>query len=266
MCLPKGEHDFHIAYHKGKTSFELHFDIPGVPVGKNSEFVHSFVTDIFENSLEYKTNGKEMTLPSVFHHGLVNILHICGHLTATGVGLRHLCDWAVFVNSVSDESFSELFEDKFKAIGIWKFAAVLTAISEKYLGCEHKACFDGYADEKLADSLTEDILFGGNFGRKDSARQLEWHMIATKGRFEKQRKNKLWRLIGSMNKAVRRNWKITNKVPVLLPVGWVYFGVRKIKHSKGKDHKLPSVKRIVTHAESRQELYDKLALFSTESK
>lgn len=45
------------------------------------------------------------------------LLHVAGHLINTGIGLRHLCDWAVFVAKFSDEGFCEMFEDKLKAVG-----------------------------------------------------------------------------------------------------------------------------------------------------
>ena len=55
-------------------------------------------------------------MPSHFHHGLNLLLHTNQHLLGEGLGLRHLCDWAVFAAGFSDEEFRELFEEKLKAV------------------------------------------------------------------------------------------------------------------------------------------------------
>ena len=56
------------------------------------------------------------------------------HMTSESIGLRHLCDWAVFVNSISNNEFVGLFSENLKSFGLWKFAQIMTATSEKYLG------------------------------------------------------------------------------------------------------------------------------------
>ena len=133
--------------------------------------MREYTADIFEKAQKKRVGDGEAVLPSQFHHGLIFLLHTCHHLTGEGVGLRHLCDWAVFENSLSDRKFRELFEEKLKKLGLWCFAQILTRCSIKYLGAEEREW--AVADEVVVDSLMEDILTGRNFGKKDKNRSIQ---------------------------------------------------------------------------------------------
>lgn len=95
---------------------EMHFNLAGIPEGKPGELVREYSKDIYEKASLCRLNNGEAMLPSPFHHGLIILLHTCHHMTGEGIGLRHLCDWAVFVNSLSDDEFRQLFEDRLKKI------------------------------------------------------------------------------------------------------------------------------------------------------
>jgi hypothetical protein len=174
------EHISHIVYRGPRMHYEMHFNLAGTPHGVAGELVRKYTADIFEKASVTKVVDGEAVLPAPFHHGLVLLLHTCHHLTGEGVGLRHLSDWAVFENSFSEDDFRELFEEKLKAIGLWKFAQTLTRVSIKYLGAEERTW--AVADDELVDALMEDILSGGNFGKKDSNRSVQTMLISDRGK------------------------------------------------------------------------------------
>ena len=97
------------------------------------------------------------------------------------IGLRHLCDWAVFENSLSEEDFCGLFEEKLKAVGLWKYAQVLTLASIKYLGAENRM-WAQIDDESVVDDLVEDIMNGENLGKKDDQRFKAGLLISSRGK------------------------------------------------------------------------------------
>ncbi|MBQ8793557.1 MAG: nucleotidyltransferase family protein, partial [Clostridia bacterium] len=95
--------DMHIGYkRKDGISCELHRRIGWAPNNRVGDIVNKYLYDIFEKSFEYKMSNGSCIVPCKFHHGLILLLHTATHLTHEGVGLRHLCDWAVFVNSFSN--------------------------------------------------------------------------------------------------------------------------------------------------------------------
>lgn len=115
----------HIGYHRGSSTWEMHRSVNGVPSGEMGVVVQAFLSDTIDTAVEYDEGNGVIRIPDSFHHGLILLLHTASHLTSEGVGLRHLCDWAVFMNHFTDEQFVSLFADKLKACGLWRFAQLL---------------------------------------------------------------------------------------------------------------------------------------------
>ncbi len=167
-----GNHVAYIRTINGLTTVcEVHLKVNGVPKEIEDTF-DFYMRDMIENSAEISIYEERCFVPDEFHNGMVLVMHTANHLTNEGIGLRHLCDWATFVNNFSDEEFINLFEIPFKKIGLWRFAQILTLCCMKYLGIDYKE-WAGNADDTVLDGVITDILIGGNFGRKDITRHYQ---------------------------------------------------------------------------------------------
>ena len=98
-------HIHHIAYIRENLEVEMHFAVGGIPSSAPGERVRNAFADILEQSKEIQLEGGRVRVPSDFHHGLSLLLHTNQHLQGDGIGLRHLCDWAVFAGKFSDREF-----------------------------------------------------------------------------------------------------------------------------------------------------------------
>ena len=253
----------HVTFKKGASYFELHPCPVAVPNENMRPLFLEYWSDIFKTSYVVKDVFGEYVFPSAFLHGFILITHFQKHLFLSGIGLRHLCDFAVFVNSFSNEEFREIFEERFKRAGLWRFAKALSLIAVKYLGMERREWMgDDYA---IADVLLVDILRGGNFGLAADADRGNEGMFVSHSKDGGAGKSRLLSMFRYMNKHVKNRWKIVEKCPLLYPVGWVYFTVRflfrriigKVKVNLFKSYK-ESAKRI--------ELYNSLKIFEPEDK
>lgn len=261
------EHPCHLAYHRrtyGATStWEVHWKPNGVPNGKVGAKIERYLADIIVNAEHRQVSEGEYMVPTAFHHGLVMLLHVASHLTNLGIGLRHLCDWAVFAAKFSDEEFCEMFEDKLKAVGLWRFAQLLTQLSVKFLHCPAKE-WCGVGDDDYLEMMMVDIMNGGNFGVKDINRlnQLKLMPNARNGKMEDT--SLLGQLIITMNDRTRRDLPITAKVPILLPIGWLYVGGRHLVRIKQKRRPTIDVKDMIAGAAERKVIYKEFRLFEAE--
>lgn len=176
------ETDLHIGFAKNKVLYEMHTSVTRVPEGK--EFVLDEFDDLIDKSVEVNSARGKIVIPSKYHHGVVMLVHMQRHMTnGSGIGLRHLCDWAVFVNSVDNNEWVEIFEGSLKNIGLWKFAKAISKTSSIYLKMPQKPWFAD-ADDELAKALIFDIFDGGNFGRKNSLRSTQRIMSDNKSKFK----------------------------------------------------------------------------------
>ncbi len=255
-------HDVHDVFLGKVCRCEMHFQPSGIPHGIAGVKVRKYLSGLLENSEKVKTELGEITMPSTFHHGLIILLHMCHHLTGDGLGLRHLCDWAVFLNTVGEEKFLGLFEKVIKDIGLWDFAKIMTFISCEYLGLPGMVWAKD-ADKKLADYILIDIIIGGNFGQKNADRAHESLIITSKNEKEI---SMLRQFIISANSIVYKNWKAAKKHKILLPFGWIFFGGRYIIRSVfGKRPKIRPQK-VTKQASERIDIYTELRLFGKNEK
>ena len=254
-------HGFHIAFHKERMNFELHFDPPGVPSGEVGGIIREYCADIISAAKTVQSGMTTFQNPEPFHHGLVMLLHMKNHLLVEGIGLRHLCDWAVFVDRFSDSEFRALYEEKLKRVGLWHFAEVISLSAHLAIGLPYREFMGD--DRDLAWELLLDIITGGNFGRKAQGRVSEGVIISHYSQ-EGVGRGRLAPLISMANRIVYKHWPVTQKVKLLLPFGWLYWGgLRLVREIAGTREPMQFAKAY-RDSQPRTELYRRLQLFETE--
>ncbi|MBQ6381817.1 MAG: nucleotidyltransferase family protein [Clostridia bacterium] len=171
----------HAGYQKGGVLLELHRRIGDVPRDAIGQKIAQQVMDDLIETAEIIDIGQgKVQIPDTFHHGMILLLHTIAHMTKEGIGLRHLCDWAVFESSLTNEAFCALFEEPLKACGLWRFAQQLSLCAHRYLGAPEKA-WQGGAEDNFLEKMMCDIMASGNFGKKDSDRKGQIKYIADRG-------------------------------------------------------------------------------------
>lgn len=255
--------DMHIGYkRKDGVACELHRRINGVPQNEAGDTINKYLSDIFDKAKEYKTSNGSCIVPGAFHHGLILLLHTASHLTHEGVGLRHLCDWAVFVNSFSNDDFVNTFEKPLKEMGVWRFAQLLTLCCVKYLGCDAKNWI-GDSDDVLIDGIVCDILNGGNFGLKDPERYSQIKYISDRKNGTVGKKSPILQLFSTINAKTKKDFGFVNKSKLLLPIGWL-FTVCKYLYMVITGKRAIDGISTISGAESRKNIYNEFKLFEND--
>ena len=162
----------------------------------------------------------------------------------------------------SDKEFCEMFKDKLKEVGLWRFAQLLTQLSVKYLHCPAKE-WCGVGDEDYLEMMMVDIMNGGNFGVKDKNRINQAKLMTNTGKGVDDT-SLLKQLFLTMNQKARLGMPITVKVPLLLPIGWLYVGGRHLVRIKQKRRPTIDVKDMIAGAAERKEIYKEFRLFEAE--
>ena len=239
----------HIAYHRAPNSiWEMHQKPNGIPSGEAGELISGYLSDVIESAVPYETQDGIILMPSRFHHGLILLLHTVSHLICEGVGLRHLCDWAVFVESMSEQEFTDLFEEKLKACGLWRFAQILTLCCVEYLECPKKG-WEGEAEPELLQDMICDILRGGNFGQKDADRYRQIKYISNRGTKTVDEKSAIQQVWNTIEEKAKQEQK--SRLIVMTD----YF--RMVLRGERK----PDSKSTLNQAEERKRIYAEFHLF-----
>ena len=246
------------------STWEIHKSVSGVPNGKDGELIGKALDDIIDTAQLYEIDGQKFYVPDKFHHGLVLLLHKINHMTNTGIGLRHLCDWAVFESSLSDREFRELFEEKLKSFGIWKFTQVITQVCEKYLGAPKRSwSHNPEIDDDLLERVIKDVLKGGNFGHKDDNRQRELKYLTDRDEGKLGDKGIFSQAVASLNSKVYTDHSFIDKHRFLLPFGWIAEGGKYIGLLITGKRKNSGTADMLREAAERKDIYSKMDLFKS---
>ena len=254
-------HRHHYQFKKGTMDAELHFAPISIPNDEMRPIFLEYWSDLCDKASLTKDVFSSYMLPSPFHHGFILLTHFRAHMTSGGSGLRHLCDWAVFVNSFESEEFTKLFEKKLKRVGLWRLAQAIALAAVSYLGMPHKAWMGD--DYEVADALMEDVARGGNFGRRDKTSSYETVFIADHFKAPEKKRTRLGRIFYSLNKHIREKWPAAERCPLLYPIGWVCFPIRFLFRLITGRRKL-NVLKTYKKGNKRVALYDRLKIYIPE--
>lgn len=256
------DHICHDVFTCGGAHLEMHFEIAGIPYGECGDVVRQEMKRALDFVVTKSSEGHTFKCLDDYYHGIVILIHMQHHMLGEGIGLRHLCDWACYVEKTRNEPFWEKLLAFFKKIGLLTYAKAMTKTGALCFSLE---CPEWAADfeEDLCYDIAMDIFTGGNFGQKDKTRANSGALISDHG------KNGTRDGVFSNSKraflnSVRNNYPIVKKVPVLwaifAPVGALRLLLLSATGKKGLN------KDIFKKAEERLSIYERLHVFETEDK
>lgn len=251
-------HVCHIVYKQDIRHWEIHWEPSGIPCGEIGNKVREYLSDTIPTARYYECENGCMMVPDDFHHGLIILLHMAHHLTGEGLGLRHLCDWAVYADRVD---VPKVLGNCLNDIGMWKFAKILTQLSVKYLGLRGQQWAMDDVDEDVLEELINDIIDGGNFGHKVPDRDKDGMLISCEGETGAGNRSLAQQFIVTMNDDIYLKWPVMKQCKLLLPFGWIALAARYFHRRMTGKREALDIKRMVLSAQSRMDIYKKLDIF-----
>lgn len=189
----------HVEFDVNGVVFELHNKLSQMATRKHQEYWDQMIDHaILEGTDTVTIAGKEIKTLSTTYNALYIFVHLFYHMTASGVGLRQLCDWAMIlaqsafqdssskfqVKNVNDNVNANLNPNKksslnrediggssisgpLKELGYLKAYKAMGAFLVEYLGLpEEEFPFPlTEKDRKWVETIKKNILKSGNFGR-----------------------------------------------------------------------------------------------------
>ena len=153
-------------------------------------------------------------------HLLYLICHAYKHFLHSGVGIRQVCDIAMFTRAYGDKVDWGRILAACRSIRIEVFAAAIFRITERHLGFAIPEAFAGIAVDET--DLLEDMLSGGVYGTADEDRlhsstmTLDAVAADKAGRKSGNLLHSVFLPLGSL----QGRYPYLRRWPVLLPVAW----------------------------------------------
>lgn len=157
----------HFTFSVDGNVVELHYYMCLFENPKLQHQLQEIIDKEFKHSEPFyiKIDGKQIeTVPptlSVLHQ----VLHITRHLLEAGIGLRQICDLAVYLRKNHDAIDADRLNGYLEELLLMKTAKALGYIMAEHLGLPKDTIPFGI-DEQYADFILDEIFEGGNFGKK----------------------------------------------------------------------------------------------------
>lgn len=162
----EGDHHWNFS-HEG-IEYEMHYRAEMFGTKSHQLYFDSMVeTDVMDGCRTVIIGGtavrafsKELELLHVFKHFFY-------HLLVEGVGLRQLCDIFIMLNAYDDIN-KPLLRKYLLNLGYARAFDATVCMAQRYLGLKETAwTIKSRSVEKYADRIMDEILEGGNFGRRN---------------------------------------------------------------------------------------------------
>lgn len=256
----KQEHEFHISYYGKIATVEIHYAGTSIPNSTGGRVVAEEMARFLDDT--HMASIGEMTFPvlSDAHQALMLLLHMERHMVDSGIGLRQLCDWAVFVNGTAGVTWKKDILGLLNRCGLLVYAKVLTKACVLFLGLEAtKAdwCLD--TDDELARELMVDVFRAGSMGAADTEGM--GSLFTDRVHMGDGRQTKLMGLLGRLTRLANQHFPYTQRYKILLPVFWIYIPMRYLVRSLVGLRPKKRILAVYREADQRQKLFKALQLY-----
>ena len=255
--------EFHLGFSGERAQVELHFEATYFPENEMGQFLRALMEGALSHLQTASQNGNQFPALTLDRQAVSLLMHIQRHLKATRIDLRHLCDIAVFIAKTSQEEWAQNVIPALRQGGLFRFAQVVAKTCVLYLGLpQHLAPWCLKIDDGVCYELLAEFLRGGNFGRKDPESQASGVLSADK-EGQGASRSLLVTTLRNINLFARRNYPIAARMPLVLPLFWVYLPLRYLQNSR-KNRGMTEIKRTLSAGRRRQRLMSQLGIFEDE--
>ena len=153
-------HEHHTVFQFMGRPVENHYDIVATDMSPIGRYVDGELKRLLEQDYRpFEVGGAAVLLPGATFNAIFIIRHMAQHFAGSHIYLRHLLDWAWFLDKEHCEVNWALASEVWDRCGMTEFVRVVNAICVRYLGMPAEAAH-GYcsADEALTERVLDDIL------------------------------------------------------------------------------------------------------------
>lgn len=158
----------HVEVTVGGVTYELHNILSQLASRRHQEYFNKMIDDAILGGVSHTTiRGVDVPTLRPSYNVVFIFMHLFFHMTASGVGLRQLCDFANLLRVEHENVDTTLmtpilhnlgYERAFRAIGA--FAVDMLGLPEEWFPYDLSQ-----ADHRWAKTILRNVLQSGNFGR-----------------------------------------------------------------------------------------------------
>lgn len=155
----------HLAFSIDGSKYELHRILSIFSYPPNQQFFNEKMEEALVRHEEIEIDGVKVPVLAPTDSIFFQVVHIFYHIIKEGIGLRQLCDLAIFVHATQERVDFDELQSNLKKIGLEEFFQAIMSILVDQLGLTLRISGFTPRTSTLAKKILKDINDGGNFGR-----------------------------------------------------------------------------------------------------
>jgi len=254
---------YHVAYKGRGGHVELHFETTYLLDNAAVQTARLLMADAVSAAFQAAWGRYSFPVLSPERQAVLLLLHIQQHMKASGIGLRHLCDFIMYLAGIDSDVWVHRVVPVLIRAGLYRFAQALAKTGVLWLGLPAARvpwCMD--VREDVCRALLMEFLRSGNFGVKDAGHRASAVLSSDKSGQRTSRFLPLT-LIRNINLAARKHYPITRTFPLILPLFWVYLPMNYLWGEMKKGRK-PQIRQTISASQERRKLFASLGIFDGE--
>lgn len=216
----RSEHE--TVYHGKALDIEGHWDLFPHET-RLWDQINTLTEDMMRRAVFTEIDGSRILTPEPTDHMVYLLLHTMKHFSLSGVGIRQICDIAVWSRAYPIEW--DRVRDTLKAVGGLKFTQAVLDAGCRYFGME----LPGGWERTDSEDLILDALEGGVFGQSSEDRLHSASITSAEGSTGHHTSLNILKAVFPNRQVMEINYPWISKSGLLLPVGW---GVRLFQYAK----------------------------------
>lgn len=160
--LPKNLAEKEVSFTHGKTLYELHTYLIDFGCSRHKSYWENVQAK--NRSIYIIIDGEQVAVLEPTLYVAYVFIHLFFHFIHEGIGLRHLCDWAVLMHCYANETDNERLTEVLQGVGLLKAFKAFGCILVDKFGMTDFPFSLSEKDGKYQQRILKEILNGGNFG------------------------------------------------------------------------------------------------------
>ena len=250
----------HHEYWRANTLVEVHFALMNTPDSCGGRKAEQIADQCLDN-IEKATLGDHsfFVLTEPFQ-AFSLLLHMQRHMLISGIGLRQIADWAVYIDKADYALLEKETIPILQKTGLFQYAKVLTKMCVLFLGLDEEKvqwCCD--ADNELCCRLWKKVLQWGSLGQEDIEGM--GNLFTDRKKVGNRGGSYIVNLISLLNRIAYREFPWTENKRFFLPVMWIYIPIRYVFRALIGKRPYKNVLSVLNNSRETQNLFEKMKLF-----
>ena len=161
--LPRRMIEKELSFTHGDALYELHTYLVDFGSNKHKRYWERLLDESKPATIEI--GGEEVRVIEPTLYTVYIFMHLFFHFVKEGIGLRHLCDWALMMHHYAEEIDKERLMEVLQNVGLLKAFLTFGTILVDKLGLKDFPLALSEKDRKMQSRILKDIMQSGNFGR-----------------------------------------------------------------------------------------------------